>query len=1130
MANEATMTGSRRLFVGRDRELDELSGAIDEAVAGRGGLFLLVGAPGIGKTRLADEAARAAEARGLRPLWGRCWETGGAPAYWPWIQVLRELVRGVEGAASLQAAGPAARVLATLLPEVAGGPTTAATPGAEAVAGAAGEGSAASASADPMQARFRLFEATVALLRAAGERTPLLLVLDDLHAADPSSLAMLHFLARNLRGLRALVVGTYRDEEARLSAEVGRLLTDVAREGAYLPLAPLDRAGIAALVAGAAGRPADAGLVDAVERATEGNPLFLNELLRLMAARGELGPAPREAAALPIPDTVREVIGRRIARLGPETRAALAAASVVGRDFPLALLLAVGGASSVELERRLEEAERAGLVQAQARGSWRFSHVLVREALYREIDPAARAGAHERVAAALEASARGDAAVAEIAHHRLAALPEGDAVKAAGAARVAAERAMALLAFEDAALLLQRTRQAVEARPAPDRRDLCELELLEGTAWMRAGDPGRGRAACSAAAAEARRLGAGDLLARAALGYGAELMLAQSDPTLVTLLREALDRLPAGPDGWRAQVLARLAATLQPARDVQVPMAMAREALAMARAIGDPSILRTVLLAGGAALADYAPPAERAAVSEELLALATAAGDRFQVMRAQSRLVFDRFELGSPAHATRALDAYELQARGFRQARHVYPGRLMRAMLVSAQGHFDTAGRLYEEAVALAEGDPDPPTRFVLAWSRHGRALESERLDEMLAAEEQIQLVQNAPDIPELPPAFTHLPIAAVRARLSDLPPLRQRLDQIDLGDASVFGDHRLYALMVEPVALLDDRERARALYPLMLSTAGHIIAFGRAGMSCGGPGDTALGMLAMVAGELEGADRHFTAAANLARTAELHPHLAQNLYWHARLQLLRGNRPGARALVAEARVLADRLGLAILQTRLAELDEAAAGLAAAAPARPGPPRPETEGSPPAAAPAPPALPAAPPFAFVREGDYWTVTSGEAICRLKDTRGMQLLAELCAHPGREQHVLALSGTTGEADLSGDAGEALDAEAIAEYRARVEELDDTIAEAESFGDATRAAQAREERAAIAAELAAGVGLGGRARRTGSAAERARTNVQRRIRGAIRKIGESIPALGAYLDRTVRTGTFCSYDPL
>jgi hypothetical protein len=150
---------------------------------------------------------------------------------------------------------------------------------------------------------------------------------------------------------------------------------------------------------------------------------------------------------------------------------------------------------------------------------------------------------------------------------------------------------------------------------------------------------------------------------------------------------------------------------------------------------------------------------------------------------------------------------------------------------------------------------------------------------------------------------------------------------------------------------------------------------------------------------------------------------------------------------------------------------------------------------------------------------------------------VQMLAELVANPGREFHVLVLSaagvgagGDAAEVIDRGDAGELLDAEAIAEYRGRVEELDEEIAEAEAWGDAARAARARDEREAIGRELAQGVGLGGRARRAGGAAERARTNVQRRLRGAIKKIGESIPTAGAYLDRTIRTGTYCSYQPL
>jgi hypothetical protein len=173
---------------------------------------------------------------------------------------------------------------------------------------------------------------------------------------------------------------------------------------------------------------------------------------------------------------------------------------------------------------------------------------------------------------------------------------------------------------------------------------------------------------------------------------------------------------------------------------------------------------------------------------------------------------------------------------------------------------------------------------------------------------------------------------------------------------------------------------------------------------------------------------------------------------------------------------------------------------------------------------------------LTREGEYWTVTHEHSVCRLKSTRGLEILAELLLHPGREFHVLALGseggGSAGASSAvdAGDAGALLDREAIVEYRERLLELDEELREAEAFSDPGRATRAREEREAIAHELARGVGLGGRERRAGAAAERARTNVQRRVRGAIRKIGETFPALGTYLDRTIRTGTFCSYEPM
>ena len=521
------------------------------------------------------------------------------------------------------------------------------------------------------------------------------------------------------------------------------------------------------------------------------------------------------------------------------------------------------------------------------------------------------------MAAALEASGKGGAVVAEIAHHRLAALPHGDPAAAAAAARAAADRAMTMLAFEDAATLLQQARRAVESTPAPDRRDLCELELLEGTAWMRAGDATRGRAACGAAADEARRLGAGDLLARAALGYGAELMLGQTNAGLLALLEEALAMLPPGPGSWRAQVLARLAAALQPAADVNQPMALAREAIAMARPIGDPTMLRTVLLSCGAALADYAPPAERAAVSEELVTLAAAAGDRFQLMRGQARLVFDYLELGAVARSARALESHELVAAEFRQARHLWPGRLMRSMLASAQGHFDEAQTLFDEAVPLAERDDESSRRRscspAAGWGTPWRANGSPSWPPASSRRSRCRACPASPPgrgasptccSPPGPPASaTRTPPASTwrgwTSRIRRCSPAGCRTRSWPRwSPSSTTGDW--------PPSV------TTSCVPL----AGRMITYGRSGMSCAGAADTALGMLAAVLGRLDEADRHFQAAEALLQAGGLRPYLAQSRYWHARLLRTRaapGDEARARALAAQARAMAEALGLPML-------------------------------------------------------------------------------------------------------------------------------------------------------------------------------------------------------------------------
>src|SRR6185369_17027093 len=258
--------------------------------------------------------------------------------------------------------------------------------------------------------------------------------------------------------------------------------------------------------------------------------------------------------------------------------------------------------------------------------------------------------------------------------------------------------------------------------------------------------------------------------------------------------------------------------------------------------------------------------------------------------------------------------------------------------------------------------------------------------------------------------------------------------------------------------------------------------------------------------------------------------YLARTEYEYGRALLARGERARARELITSARQAASALGMTglvrLADARLAEPSDPLAPRSGERVRERGP------GGGPAA------VASVPPFAFLREGEYWSVTYGGATFRLKDSLGLNYLVRLLEQPGREIHVLDLTGEraaggagggVSEAIDTGDAGELLDDEARRAYRRRLEDLEETVAEAESFGDAARAARAREEIEMLGAELGRAVGLGGRARRAGGAAERARSAVQRRIKNAIERVAEHDKALAALLSKTVRTGNYCTYRP-
>ncbi|HUY37779.1 MAG TPA: AAA family ATPase, partial [Candidatus Binataceae bacterium] len=277
-----TNPGSR--LIGRTPELLELRTALADAIAGRGGLLMLGGEPGIGKTALADEISTEAAARGAQVAWGRCSEDSGAPAYWPWTEILRGLLRDRDRNSLGAILGDRAAQLSALIPEFA---TSAPYPaGAESAPQATGLGSN-----EPADQRFRLFDSIATLIAAIARDRPLLIVLDDAHDADPASLLLLRFVARGVRRLPLLIVVTYRENELRLDPKRAESLAGLRREGATIVLTGLGAPEVALFVQSRMAGAPDASLVAELRKVTEGNPFFLSEIVRLLAAEG-----PRQSA------------------------------------------------------------------------------------------------------------------------------------------------------------------------------------------------------------------------------------------------------------------------------------------------------------------------------------------------------------------------------------------------------------------------------------------------------------------------------------------------------------------------------------------------------------------------------------------------------------------------------------------------------------------------------------------------------------------------------------------------------------------------------------------------------------------------------------------------------------------
>jgi hypothetical protein len=1086
-------------FVGRNAEILALRAALDDVLAGRGSLVLLVGEPGIGKTRLAEELSALARTAGAEVLWGRSWEGAGAPALWPWVQILRSAIASREPSRLRAELGGAGGTVAHVAPELLERLPDLVVPVLP--AGEAG--------------RFRLLDAVATVLRRAAGARPLVLVLDDLHWADEPSLELLHLLSRDPSGAPILIVGTYRDTDVDRD-ERGRLLGRIAREGTSNVLRGFGADDVRALVTHTTGIDPSPSLVGAVVERTDGNPLFVGELVRLLVAEGALAaPGSHASWIRQIPGGVHETIRRRTERLPPACAVALGRAAVVGREFELRV---VDGMRSDEAEATalevIDAAIAARLVAPAGPGRYRFAHALVRDTLYVDLPAADRVRLHRAAGRALEAVHAADLEphLAELAHHFIEAAADGDAEKGLGYAEAAARRALAVRGYEDAVRLYELALAALADTPGSDDAGVAvrrtRLLLALADARSMASDDQETRDAYAEVAEMAERVGLAEELALAALGSGGRGdMAAAPDPRLIALLERALAALGPSDSTLRSRVLSRLSAALTLIPDTRARREhLAEEAIGIAERTGDAGALAFAL--AGRQLALYGPGHldDRARLSARLLDVAEHAGSEESLVMGLQWRAHALLEAGDVIAGDQVMQRYarlsdELRQPGYQV--HMAEWRAMRALhdgrLVDAEGLI---------AAMLALGQHGDPMNTQMRWVSQMCALRREqgRLDEMIDA---IFAVVAA--MPSMPAFRGGAAVAAIETgREAEA---RAHFETLAADDFASFPRDAAWAggmaQLARVCAALEDAPRAAVLYDLLLPDAERNLVIGFANVSEGAASHF-LGMLAATQGRDEEAARHFEAALLMNARMGARPALAHTQREYAKLCLRRHDGGRADELLAAAVGTYEALGMTTFVERTRAL-RATSGTPAA----------RTDGAGRGA------------NVFVREGDYWTVTYDGAVVRLKDGKGLRYVAELLRSPGRRTHVLdlvaAVDGGPGDgAQRPGAIPDGPDARARTAYRQRAAELQDALAEAERQNDIGRTARLRAEIDQIGVELASAYGMG-LERRANDAVERARKAVTNRIRSVVDHLREQHAPLARHLSTSFKLGTWCSYEP-
>ena len=479
----------RRVFVGREPELKQLQSAFDGAMSGQGALMMVTGEPGIGKTALCEQLATYVTLRGGRTLVGHCYEAGSLSLpYLAFVEALRSYVLTRDAKDLREELGSGAADVARIISEIRERLKMKLRP-----------------PKDPEEERYRLLQAVSEFLTNAANVQPMLVVLEDLHDADKGTLEMLTHVSRNLAGARLLVVGTYRDIEVDRSHPLSAALAELRRASTYgrVLLRGLNADEVRRMLESITRESVPWGLGEAVHRQTEGNPLFVQEVIRYLVEEGLIArkeggwhPTKDTPLEMSIPEGLRDVIGKRLSLLNPECNQLLAVASVIGREFGLETLKAVAGINEDVFVNALKEAVRLSVLEERSQRGlvrYRFTHAFFRQTLYEEMIAPQRLKLHQQVARSLETlyAKRPGEHAAELAEHFSHSTDPADLAKAVSYGEMAAKRATDVYAYGEAARLLEQALKVQEVLDPEDKAKRCDLLLALGDVLLGAGETRR---------------------------------------------------------------------------------------------------------------------------------------------------------------------------------------------------------------------------------------------------------------------------------------------------------------------------------------------------------------------------------------------------------------------------------------------------------------------------------------------------------------------------------------------------------------------------------------------------------------------------------------------------------------